>query len=1403
MHRSGTSALTYIFHLLGASLPNNILGANQENITGHWEPTRLVRLNDKILKELESNWASYNAISESSLKNEIREVYKYKIKNILKDEYSDNKLFVLKDPRMCRLLNLYLDVFEEMGVDVKIAFIFRNPISVCYSLARRNGMDSDTAQLLWARYISDSLSDTRSLKISFISYESLLSDRRGSIDRLIKKIKIKDFNLTDDTFKLIDNFLKDDLNHHEVNKIIDDNEYFFPSEMSRIYEKLIEIENLDLENSRINSQIDEISKNAKFFLNKNEKAAVFENHVSVDIKIKNQSGFLNTDSNIFSISDIGTSPELYHSSIQKELDNAFDKVWYLQTYQDVEAAGVDPEQHYLNYGKSEGRFPNSEARDKNYLNDKNITDISEYIPLNSEGLYASLNSICVNVIIPVYKGFSETVRCIESVIADPLRPNGDIIVIDDCSPDTKLKKWLEELSTKGAIRLFKNPVNVGFVKSVNCGIVISEKNDVVLLNSDTEVPNGWLLRLSNHAYSGKRVGTVTPFSNNATICSYPCIPGGKLLSGFSLKDLDNAFQASNHGRSIKIPTAVGFAMFIRRDCLNEVGKFDEETFGLGYGEENDFCIRATSMKWDHLLACDTFVYHVGEVSFGTESNSKKQAWKRLIEKYPHYPSEIASHVEKDPAASSRFSATLQLFRSGVRPVILIITHNLGGGTEVHVQQLISNLSDQLEFLILRPIENKVELTIPKIGDHQKIILSSSSLQDLVDILKSAGVSRAHIHHVMNYNMDIYKLINMLNIPFDFTVHDYYSICPQITMLNSNTNQFCNEPTEYYCNQCIINSNKHFARDIITWRNKHQWLLNNADRVICPSIDAKNRIEKFCNANHSIFIPHEKESKSKERFNIRNLGDDQNLRICILGTLAFHKGANLVSRMLEYLSSEKIKIILIGSSEPMISPKNPNFYYETGKYSDDNLQDLIEDNEPHLIWFPAPWPETYSYTLSAAIDSGYPIVATNIGAFTERLNSRPWTWLAEVTDDPSYWLKLFNEVRNFLTTGNSIIPNKSQRRINDFYQFEYLVKDKKKNKIENKRKNLNKIKKSSSRSVFVIPESNTDSSFSPCSYIRTILPMIQIHNNSNIDCHIGGIAEACQKLPDAFLVNRYINSDVRQIDQLLEYAKRNKVKIIYDLDDNLLQIPEDHAEYAQLKSKQGIVEKLLLASDVVTASTNQLADILRPWNNNVSVIQNGIDERILPFIPSNLVKREGVIRILYMGTFTHENDFKLVQPALNKILNHFKNTVQVDIIGIGNKLDLPNGFSRINIPQSVRQSYPAFISWLAGQRLWQIGIAPLVENDFNNCKSSIKALDYFALGLAVVASDVPAYRDIDKTAIILVQNDTNDWFRALAEIIIDESKRNKISISGNSLFLNKYTLRNQHQERLKFLTKSLV
>ena len=163
------------------------------------------------------------------------------------------------------------------------------------------------------------------------------------------------------------------------------------------------------------------------------------------------------------------------------------------------------------------------------------------------------------------------------------------------------------------------------------------------------------------AYRDARVASVTPFSNNATICSYPrTLASNRLPPGETTASLDLAFAGVNAGRRADIPTAVGFCMAIARRCLDRVGLFDVERYGTGYGEEVDFCMRAARGGFRNVLAGDVFVTHVGEVSFGGAGADRRQKAQATVDAlYPEFQQRLAEFIPADPPRMLRRRADLQ------------------------------------------------------------------------------------------------------------------------------------------------------------------------------------------------------------------------------------------------------------------------------------------------------------------------------------------------------------------------------------------------------------------------------------------------------------------------------------------------------------------------------------------------------------------------------------------------------------------------------------------------------------------------------------------------------------------------------------------------------------------------
>ena len=638
----------------------------------------------------------------------------------------------------------------------------------------------------------------------------------------------------------------------------------------------------------------------------------------------------------------------------------------------------------------------------------------------------------VDIIVPVFRGLDDTRCCLESVLAAPGQTKWRLIIINDCSPEPEVTEWLHTFALRDArIQLLENSENLGFVATVNRGMALNHDNDVLLLNSDAEVANDWLDRIQRAAYSAPRVASVTPFSNNATICSYPRFcQANEMPGGFNTASLDQLFAQNLAGQSVEIPTGVGFCMYIRRQCLQEIGLFDVANFGKGYGEENDFCIRAEQAGWTNLHALDVFVRHAGGISFGdTKSARELQAMETLRRLHPGYESDVHDYVQHDPAGPARLSIDIARITTSGRPVILTVMHDREGGTLRHAQDLAKQLGGLGTFLRLSPAPGGAKLRLE--GPHEGFALQLELPREqarLLQILRLLQVGHIHYHHLVGHASEICDLPAQLGVSHDFTAHDYYSYCPQIS-LTDHTERYCGERGLDQCRQCVQRNPAPGGESIESWRERHARLLSQARYVITPSADTAGRLQRFVPTAAVKVVPHaslDLVPPVHPKPNPRLLSGTQPLKIVVLGALSKIKGADVLEEVALLAVSQNIHVEfhLLGFAYRRLRTRPKARLTVHGAYEEHDLPQLLQSLQADAVWFPAVWPETYSYTLSASLDAGLPIIAPSIGAFGERLQNRDWTWLCDWQQSARQWIEFFDRIRqqNFST---GIGPNHIQ------------------------------------------------------------------------------------------------------------------------------------------------------------------------------------------------------------------------------------------------------------------------------------------------------------------------------------------------------------------------------------------
>ncbi len=228
-----------------------------------------------------------------------------------------------------------------------------------------------------------------------------------------------------------------------------------------------------------------------------------------------------------------------------------------------------------------------------------------------------------DIVICVHNALFDFKNCIASVLASSF---GDvsIIIVNDGS-DFETSEFINKISKLKFIKICQNPIALGYTRAANIGLNISNRNYVVLLNSDTVVSPYWLKSFVNVFDSDSKIGIVGPLSNTASWQSVPTIfdangdwaenplPGLVSLNKFAKNIRVNSFKLYP-----KIGFINGFCFVIKRELINQIGFFDELNFGRGYGEENDYSIRALSNGWLLSVADDCYVFHSQSKSYSHE-----------------------------------------------------------------------------------------------------------------------------------------------------------------------------------------------------------------------------------------------------------------------------------------------------------------------------------------------------------------------------------------------------------------------------------------------------------------------------------------------------------------------------------------------------------------------------------------------------------------------------------------------------------------------------------------------------------------------------------------------------------------------------------------------------------------
>ena len=656
----------------------------------------------------------------------------------------------------------------------------------------------------------------------------------------------------------------------------------------------------------------------------------------------------------------------------------------------------------------------------------------------------------VDIIVPVYNAYEYTEECIKSVLKNTDLNKHRLILINDKSPDEKimpmLQKYVRENEDKQIVVL-ENEENSGFVKTVNRGMCYS-KNDVILLNSDTEVTNNWLEKMITCAYSNDYIATATALTNNGTIASVPNFGvDNDLPKNMTLEQYAKMIEDISLKRYPELTTGNGFCMYIKRNVIEEIGLFDDITFEKGYGEENDFCYRALDHGYTNVLCDDTFIYHKGTQSFKKENLTKTRAAiiddhiKKLRAKYPIYTTKTDQFLALNPIKDISKNVLLNTLIYKKRKVLFLVNEweenmEMTGGTSLHLKDIILGIKENTACFVLAPF--KYDLNTFKLylysGEYGKEIASfktdinlygqitytNDSYKEMIKtIFDSFHIELLHVHHFLFQTFDAIDIAKERNVYSIITLHDLYMSCPSINMVYEE--KFCEVNKNRNCEKCLKNRYGVESDILQNWRTTCKKVLEKFDKIIVPSQNTKEQFEKIYkdlkievieHGVNLIKIDSKKETKRNEDV----------FNVSFVGAMAPHKGSRILTELIKKNKDNAIKIHLIGKSEDKNLNKNTSNYINHGAYRRGELPKLLVENNIDLVCIFATWPETYSYTLTETYMAKVPVLTFDIGAVGDRVKKDKLGWVIPFDEKVDKILEKIQDIRNNRKEYNKIKNN---------------------------------------------------------------------------------------------------------------------------------------------------------------------------------------------------------------------------------------------------------------------------------------------------------------------------------------------------------------------------------------------
>lgn len=998
-------------------------------------------------------------------------------------------------------------------------------------------------------------------------------------------------------------------------------------------------------------------------------------------------------------------------------------------------------------------------------------------------------SVGISVIVPVYNAVDDLKICIER-LRKYTSDQVDILFIDDASPDPRISEVLSAIDGAANMRVLRNPKNLGFSGTINHGLANTGRNDVILLNSDARVTPGWVDGLRMAVYSGPRIATATPMSDRAGAFSAP-FAGNENVLPDGVDEITYARSVRRNSLCLypTVPTGNGFCMYVRRDCLDEVGVFDAEAFPRGYGEENDFCMRALRRGWRHVLDDSTYVFHERSKSFGSSKTGLMDAGRAIVDaRYPEYQAAIGVFGSSPQIKLARFRALgaqqeNALVSGGATRILFVIATQTGGTPQTN-RDLMQALASDIEGWSLRCDSKMLELC--RLVDGKDVVVRQHFLTEPVNPIThrseeyDAVMARwllaydfdvVHIRHLGWHSLSLPTIAKKLMRKVIFSAHDFYMASPTVKLLDDDQvylgTHFYEEGRKDRQGLWPVNSQPDPTGDWLKfWQERNVAVLNQCDALVTTSDSARKTILDHLpglEADKFVVIPHGRDFSEFRRLRTPYLRFGERIRILVPGNIDIAKGLKVLKDLVAHDAAGILEFHILGDIVPQDGERHPRIILH-GKYERNDFGNRVALIKPHLGAVFSIWDETWCHTLTEMWSVGVPVVAFDMPTVAGRIQQSGAGWVLNHTDIPALYEDLMRIATDIdeqcekdtavalWQAGEGAVETTRFMAANYLNLYRDLLRD---------RPSLDGGGRAIRVAVVCPAEPNLILA-NASTYIR-----VWERTTNRIDSDITYIRMTPEALVAALKLDK-INAAIIQRTALpktiaakaVNLLRQRGVPFVFEMDDNLLDVPDQKDPSGEYRAYAPLIRQLIEESAVTTVTTSALKAELKPIAKRIEILPNRLSDRIWKPAPKPRIVDTN-IRALYMGTVTHEEDLRMILSALDTVSAEFDN-FRLSLVGVTESSDLFEGreswLERISVPSSAR-AYADFVKWLKTLSVnYDFAIAPLTDSPFNLSKSPLKILDYAALGLPVLASDHPVYRELaeDGLGARLVQNTEEDW-----------------------------------------------